>query len=133
MDIDVMQGRIQEEHLTDLINSFESVLKDALYKHVPAITKTLMTRKSNPWFTDEFRSQKRLFRKMEWTYCRSKMDAAWQNLKTQKQIYRDVFNKAETDALSNKVKECGRDTKKLYKIVNSILGTNKEKTPANHG
>ena len=69
---DAMQDRIQDENQTHLINSFESVLKDALDKHAPAITKILMTRKSNPWFTVEVRSQKRLLRKMEWTYHRSK-------------------------------------------------------------
>ena len=39
-DIDAMQDMIQDEDLTDKINSFESVLKDALDKHAPAITKT---------------------------------------------------------------------------------------------
>ena len=43
------------------------------------------------------------------------------------QIYRDMFKKAKTEAVSNKVTECGNDTKKPYKIVNNILGTNREK------
>ena len=55
-NIDAMQNMIQNEDLTDTINFFESVLKDALDKHAPAITKTLTTRKSNPWFTEEVRS-----------------------------------------------------------------------------
>ena len=55
------------------------------------------------------------------------MDAPWQNLKTQKQIYRDKLNTAKRDALSKKDMECGKDTQKLYKIVNSILGTKKKK------
>ena len=57
-----------------------------------------------------------------------KTDVAWQKLKKQKQIYRDVINKAKTNALSDKVMECGKDTKKLYKFVNSILGTIKKNT-----
>ena len=40
-----------------------------------------------------------------------------------------MLKKAKTDAVSNKVMECGNDTKKLYKIVNNILGTNIEKNP----
>ena len=48
MDIGAMHDRIQDENVTDIINSFESVLKDAVDKHAPAISKTLMTRKSNP-------------------------------------------------------------------------------------
>ena len=71
-DIDAMQDTIQDGDLTDIINSLASILKDAWDKHTPAITKTLTTRKSNPWFTEEVRSQKRLFRKMERTYHKYK-------------------------------------------------------------
>ena len=62
-DIDAMQDMIQDGDLSDIINSLTSVPKDALDKHAPAITKTLTTRKSNPWFTEEVRTQKRLLRK----------------------------------------------------------------------
>ena len=62
-DVDAIQDMIQDEDLTDIINSLESILKDALDKHAPAITKTLTTRKINHWFTADVRSQKRLLRK----------------------------------------------------------------------
>ena len=38
-----------------------------------------------------------------------------------------MLKKAKIEAVSNKVTECGNDIKKSYKIVNNILGTNKEK------
>ena len=41
-DIDAMQDRIQDGDLSDIINSLNSVLKDALDKHAPVITKTLI-------------------------------------------------------------------------------------------
>ena len=116
-DIDALQDMIQDEDITDIINSLESVLKDVLDKHAPAITKTLTTRKSNPWFTEEVRSQKRLLRKIERTYCRYKTNTSWQNLRIQKQIYRDMHKKAKTDAVSNKVMECGNDTKNFTKLL----------------
>ena len=31
-----------------------------------------------------------------------------------------MLKKAKTEAVSNKVTECGNDTKKLHKIVNNI-------------
>ena len=40
-DINAMQNMIQDQDLTDIINSIESILKIA-----PAITKTLTTRKN---------------------------------------------------------------------------------------
>ena len=38
-DIDAMQDMIQDGDLSDIINSLKSVLKGALDKHAPAITK----------------------------------------------------------------------------------------------
>ena len=38
-----------------------------------------------------------------------------------------MLKKAKIEAVSNKVTKYGNDTKKLYKIVNNLLGTNKEK------
>ena len=61
---------------------------------------------------------------MEGTYRRYKTNTSWQNFRKEKQIYRIMLKKAKIEAVSNKVTECGNDTKKLYKIV---LGTNKEK------
>ena len=105
-----MQDMIQDGDLSNIINPLKSVIKDALYKHAPAIIKTLTTRKINPWLTEEVITQKRLLRKMERTYHRS--NTSWQNYRIQKQIYRNMLKKAKTEAVSNKVKECSNDTKK---------------------
>ena len=126
-DIDDMQDMIQDGDLSDMINSLKSVLIDALDKHALATTKTLTTRKSNPWFTEEIRTQKRILRKMERIYHRYKTNTSWQNFRLQKQNYRNILKKAKTEAVSEKVAECSNDTKKLYKIVNNILGTTNEK------
>ena len=50
---------------------------------------------------------------MEGTYCRYKMNTSWQNFRKQKQIYRTMLKKAKIEAVSNKVTECGNDTKKI--------------------
>ena len=116
-NIDAMQDMIQDGDLSDIINSLESVLKDALDKQAPAITKTLTTMKSNPWFTEKVRSQKRLLRKMERTYHRYKTNTSWQNFRIQKQIYRNMLKKTKTEAVSNKVTECSNDTKNYTKLL----------------
>ena len=64
---------------------------------------------------------------MERTYQRYKTNTSWQNFRIQKDINRNMLKKAKTEAVSNKVTEWGNNTKKLYKIVNNILGSNKEK------
>ena len=54
---------------------------------------------------------------MERTCHRYKTNTFLQNFRIQKQIYRNMLKKAKTEAVSNKVTECGNNTKKLYKIV----------------
>ena len=83
-DIDDMQDMIQDGDLSDKIHSLESVLIDALDKHAPATTKTLTTKKSNPWFTEEIRTQKRILRKIERIYHRYKTNTSWQRFRIQK-------------------------------------------------
>ena len=126
-DIEDMQDMIQEGDLSNMINSLESVLTEALNKHALATTKTLTTRKSNPWYTEKIRTQRRILRKMERVYHRYKTNTSWKNFRIQKQNYRDILKKAKTEAISEKVAECSNDTKKLYKIVNNLLDTTNEK------
>ena len=57
-DIADMQDMIQDGDLSNMINSLKSVLTEPLDKHAPATTKTLTTRKGNPWYTEEIRTQK---------------------------------------------------------------------------
>ena len=50
-----------------------------------------------------------------------------ENFRVQKQNYRDMLKRAKMEVVSEKVAKCCNDTKKLYKIVNNILGTTNEK------
>ena len=63
---------------------------------------------------------------MERAYQRYKTNTSWQKFRIQQQNHGDMLNKAKTEAVSEKVAECSNDTKKLYKIVNNILGTTNE-------
>ena len=40
--------------------------------------------------------------------------------------YNQMLKQTKISTLSKKVQECGRDTKKLYKLVNELTGANKE-------
>ena len=84
-DTDDMHDMIQEGDLSNMINSLESVLTEALDKHAPATIKIVTARKSNPWYTEEVRTQKRILRKMERVYCRYKTNTFWKNFRIQKQ------------------------------------------------
>ena len=100
-DIKAMQNMIQDEDLTDIINSLESVLKDALDKHAPAITKTLTTKKITG--SQKKSDLKRGYLGKQKEHIVDKTNTSWQNFRIQKQIYRDMLKKARTNTVSNKV------------------------------
>ena len=49
----------------------------------------------------------------------------WLAFKVARQDYRKSLNDAKMMVISNKVLECGPDMRKLYAVVNGLLGTTK--------
>ena len=51
--------------LDELIRSFEGNLKDALDKVAPERTKEITSRRKQPWFGEQLKSQKQCIRRRE--------------------------------------------------------------------
>ena len=45
-------------------------------------------------------------------------------MKNEQKRYRDMLSKAKIETVSNLVLVCGKDTKKLYKVMNGITSNN---------
>ena len=45
-------------------------------------------------------------------------------MKIEQRKYRDILIEVKIETVSNLVLECGRDTKKLYKVINGITSNN---------
>ena len=54
-----------------------------------------------------------------------KQNHQWKALQHECDKYRKLLKRTKTDKLSDLVTICGRDMKKLYKLVNNITGSNK--------
>ena len=106
------------QKLYELIRSFESNLKDALGKVAPGKTKKITSRRKQPCFGEQLKSQKQCIRRREKIWKKCRLESNWKAVKIEPRKYRDMLREAKIEMVSNLVLECGRDTKKLYKVIN---------------
>ena len=112
--------------LETMIADLEKQLKSVLDEIAPERTKFILVRPTNPWFTEEVKTQKRLMRNRNDNggniNCSLTGLPSRQSATSTEQCYGQQGN----STLSDKVNECEQDTKKLYDFVNSIIGRSSE-------
>ena len=106
----------------DLLANYNNVLKEILDKHAPQMERKVVLRLQSPWYNTDLEAAKRLKRKLERKWLKSK-------LTVDLQIYRDQCAKLnklllyhKKDYFSNKVVECGSDQRALHKLAKKQMG-----------
>ena len=95
-------------------------------KHAPTVTRRVTVRKCELWYNNRIREQKKKVRHRERVWRKYVEDHQWKAYAEERnRLNRMIFaNKQET--FRNKVQECGKDTKKLYQLMNNMCGTVKQ-------
>ena len=109
-----------------LTDTFHENARMAVDSQAPEKTKTVIVRRHNMWFTEEVKEQKRVMRRYERIWKRTKTDEDWKALCKHKKKYRNLLKTTKREMLSAKVAECKGDAKKLYQLFNNITGKVKE-------
>ena len=129
IDTDVISTKLNQAfenfETTDLetmIADLEKQLKLVLDEIAPEKAKTILVRPTNPWFTGDVKTQKRLMRTRERKWRKYRLQSNWIAFKAEQNKYRVMLKSIRKTTLSDKVNECKQDTKKLYAFVNSIIG-----------
>ena len=104
---------------------FEEALSRALDKCAPVQTKMISERSKVPWFTKSVKEFKQKMRQREKLWRKYKRKDLWLAFKVARKDYCKSLNDAKMMVISSKVLECGPDMRKLYAVVNGILGTTK--------
>ena len=104
-----MEAGIQ--NLNELVDICEHKLKTILDSHVPMKERTLTIRHTIPWFTMEIIAQKRKVQIRQKIWQKYGQDHHWQALKKEHTKYKLMLKKTKKATLSEKIKECGRDSK----------------------
>lgn len=125
-DIEKAFTEIHTKTLDEMVNTYHTKLGELLDSHAPH-KKRCVVEHDNPWINEDILSAKREKRKAEKQWRKSR-------LAVHKELYKDMcvqvkeaVKKAKAEYYLKTVNDCEGDQKKLYKVVNSLLGREKPK------
>ena len=111
--------------LDDAAELFHSVLEQLMDEHAPLKKRTVVDRPLQSWINEDILSAKRERRKAEGKWKQS-------GLVVHKLIYKDLcikvkdlVSKAKAEFYIQKIRDCEGDQKRLYRIVDGLLGREK--------
>ena len=81
-------SNISLSDVDDMVNVFNTQLKNALDNKAPEITKQMTIKKKVPWFTQEIREKKRVVCRRETIWKKYRREHQWQALKIERSSYR---------------------------------------------
>ena len=101
---------------------FNNALINALNVYAPLQTKQIPIHRTVPWFTDDVRHLKKCMRRREAIWRKYKREDTWTALKVVRSKDRFELQSAKREILSNKILDCGNDTRNLYALICSLTG-----------
>ena len=110
------------DDLDGLVDQFDNALSMALDEVAPIQTKLQTARKSIPWFTDEVKECKQFMRRRKKIWMKYKSDGTKTAFIKARSKYKQQLRRAKIGIISTKVIDCGTDTRKLYSLVNGLIG-----------
>jgi hypothetical protein len=117
------------EEMVDVYNRELSAIVD---KHAPKSTRMVTLRPHAPWFTDEIRQAKQEKRKWERRWRKSKLEV-------DREIYRQHCQHQAALTITTKeafyvdrINQCGRDAKAVFRITDHLLGKPNHVTLPDH-
>ena len=135
---DCLQGEAASILLTvpsDFIMTYTNV-KKKLYtiivdKHAPEKTRVVTIRPEAPWYNSNLAEEKRLKRKYERKYNKSKLAVDRELYCHQRDKYNNLLNTTKQDYFKNKI-ESATSTKELFKVCNNLLNRTNENVLPSH-
>ena len=115
-----------------MVNAFNNQLENVLDNNAPEITKQVTVRKKVPWFTQEIREKKRVVHRRETIRKKYRRNDQWQALKIERSSYRQLLKMAKAESITMMVKDCNKDSKKLYNLATLLMGMVKENPLPDH-
>ena len=109
--------------IDEVVTALDTELLRVLDKHAPIKELKVTDRKKELWYEDHIKLQKRIVKNREFIWNRfDHQDHHWKAFTIERNRFNRMVAGAKIQANSEKVLECGHDTKKLYNLVNNITG-----------
>ena len=98
------------------VHNYNEVLQNIVDKHAPDKTRVVTIRPEAPWYNSNLAEEKRLKRKYERKYIKSKLAVDRELYCHQRDKYNNLLNTTKQDYFKNKI-ESATSTKELFKFV----------------
>ena len=118
-----------EDQINDvdtLVANLETALWESLDSHAPEKSKVITCRPKCPWYTSELKHQKGVVRHKEKIWRKYREDHQWIAYKAEKRKYNQMLLESKQVTISDKVNQCNRDTKQLFRLVNENTSSTKD-------
>ena len=115
------------EDLSAFIDHYNTTLQDILNKHAPEKTKVITVRASAPWYSDEIDAGKKLRRKLERRWRKTKSLDDYNAYLLQCRRVQLLISSSKSDYYTSIIDENRTNQKALYKIMDHLL--NRKATP----
>ena len=117
----------------EIVSSYNHVLQKLLDKHAPLQTRAVAHRPLQPWMNNKIIEARRLHRKAEKLYRKDKSSVRLrQSYKQSCERVTDLIVKAKKSYFIKRIDDCESDQKKLFQIVDKLLGRGKSATLPEH-
>ncbi|KAK2144742.1 hypothetical protein LSH36_734g01020 [Paralvinella palmiformis] len=105
----------------------KSTRKEITFRKLRAIPVKIITLRPNaPWYTEDIREDKHKRRKAERLWRRTKLTVHHQMFKKECRNVIALLIKAKKEHYSNKIVECGTESKQLFKLAKHLMGHKSE-------
>ena len=111
-----------DDDFDGLVEQFDTALSKALDKVAPIQTKLQTVCKSIPRFTDEVKECKQFMRRRKNIWRKYETDSKKIAFIKARSKYKQQLRMAKIVITSTKVIECGTDIRKLFSLVNGLIG-----------
>ena len=118
--------------LDSLVSDYNSKLTTLLDKHAPVRSKVIRMRTKVEWYTDKIREAKRKRRQLERLWRKSKLTVHHQMYSEQRNHVNRLITSAKAEYYTGKVQECENDTKRIFKVISSLLGKEQSQSLPEH-
>ena len=117
--------------MSDAVRTCDTILHNLIDKHAPEYDRTFKSRHNTPWYNSTVREAKRLRRKLEHRWKKTRSEPDREAYRYQCQVVRDELVKAKSEHYNNKLADADNH-KDVYSIANSLLFGPKVQTHPTH-
>ena len=113
-----------ESDMHTVVQQFNHGLMYLIDKHAPLRERVVTVRPKAPWYNSEIDTAKRLRRKLEHKWLKTKSQIDHDNFRQQCAVVNDLILKSKETFYNGKIEDCDGDQNFLFKVIDKILHNN---------